>query len=881
MKNRFLNPINESNNLKDKLVFYSQQSLEDVLKKLQTDVTGLSDEEALKRLEQYGDNVITQEKPTPWYIHLIKSFINPFNIILLAIATVSLFTDIIFAHPEDRSYKTLIVISLMVTISGFLRFFQEYKSNKSAEKLKEMVRVTTTVLRRDSGKKEILMKDIVPGDIIYLSAGDMIPADMRLISSKDLFVSQSTLTGESEPVEKRTEAKIYPTSKINITELENICLLGTNVVSGTAIGVVVATGSNTYFGSVAQSIIGRRAITSFDKGVNSVSWLLIKFMAFMVPIVFFINGLTKGDWFEAILFALAIAVGLTPEMLPMVVTTNLAKGAVTMSKKKTIVKRLNSIQNFGAMDILCTDKTGTLTLDKVVLMKYLDVHGNEEKRVLRHAWLNSYYQTGLKNLLDVAILQKGREEGLEGIEHIYKKVDEIPFDFTRKRMSVVLENGAGKRQLVTKGAVEEMLSVCTLVEYQGEVIPLTESIKEEALKKVKELNKDGLRVIAVAQKNDVPNENIFSIADESNLVLMGFIGFFDPPKESAFPAIKALREYGVSVKILTGDNEIVTKKVCKDVGLTVDNIMLGHEIDMLSDEELAQRAENTTVFAKLTPYHKSRIIRALQQKGHTVGFLGDGINDAIALRDADVGISVDSAVDIAKESADIILLEKSLLVLEEGVVEGRKVFGNIIKYIKMTASSNFGNVFSVLTASAFLPFLPMLPVHLLVQNLCYDISQTSIPWDTMDEEYLKKPRQWIADDIARFMIWIGPISSIFDIVTYLVMWYVFKANSPEVQSLFQSGWFIEGLLSQTLIVHMIRTEKIPFIQSRASTPVMIMTSLIVFTGIIIPFSHFGASIGLQPLPPTYFIWLVLILGSYMLLTQTVKTIYIKRFKTWL
>lgn len=878
--NRF-NAIQQSNKVTDYLIFISKQSLTDLFRDLQTDSSGLTEDEALKRLEKYGSNEIVHERPTPWYIQLIKSFVNPFIFILLALAVVSLFTDIILASPEDRSYKTVVVISLMVTISGFLRFFQEYKSNKAAERLKEMVRVTASVLRRDTGKREILMKEIVPGDIIYLSAGDMIPADMRLISSKDLFISQSTLTGESEPVEKRAEVKENLNSKINVTELENICLLGTNVVSGTAVGVVVATGSNTYFGSVAQSIIGRRALTSFDKGVNSVSWLLIKFMATMVPIVFFINGITKGDWFEALLFGLAIAVGLTPEMLPMIVTTNLAKGAVSMSKKKTIVKRLNAIQNFGAMDILCTDKTGTLTLDKIVLMKYLDIHGNEEKRVLRHAWLNSYYQTGLKNLLDVAILQRGKDEGLEGVEQIYKKVDEIPFDFTRKRMSVVLENGGGKRQLITKGAVEEMLSVCTLVEYKGEVVPLTESIKEEALKRVKELNEDGLRVIAVAQKNDVPSENIFSVADESNLVLMGFIGFLDPPKESAFPAIKALQEYGVSVKILTGDNEIVTQKICKEVGLSIDNIMLGSEIDALSDDELGLRAQNTTVFAKLTPYHKSRIIRALQQKGHTVGFLGDGINDAIALRDADVGISVDSAVDIAKESADIILLEKSLLVLEEGVVEGRKVFGNIIKYIKMTASSNFGNVFSVLTASAFLPFLPMKPVHLLVQNLCYDISQTSIPWDKMDEEYLKKPRKWIANDIARFMIWIGPISSIFDIVTYLVMWYVFKANSPEVQSLFQSGWFIEGLLSQTLIVHMIRTEKIPFIQSRASTPVLIMTSLIVFIGIIIPFSPFGASIGLQPLPPMYFVWLVLILGSYMILTQTIKNIYIKKYKTWL
>ncbi len=746
-----------------------------------------------------------------------------------------------------------------------------------------MVHTTASILRSDTGKHEIQMAEIVPGDIIHLAAGDMIPADVRIISSKDLFVSQSSLTGEAEPVEKYDTLRcdVNKQKSISLSELDNICFMGTNVVSGSAVAVVLFTGNNTYFGSMAKSLVGQRALTNFDKGVNSISWLLIRFMFVMVPIVFLVNGFTKGDWLEALLFAISIAVGLTPEMLPMIVTTNLAKGAVAMAKRKTVVKRLNAIQNFGAMDILCTDKTGTLTLDKIVLECHLDIHGNEDDRVLRHAYLNSYYQTGLKNLMDVAILEFGAKKEFEDPEKTYKKVDEIPFDFIRRRMSVVLQDGSDKRQLVTKGAVEEMLSICTYAEYRGEVVPLTEEIREEVKEMVKQLNKEGMRVLAIAQKNNVPHEGVFSVKDESEMVLMGYIGFLDPPKETAAAAIKALNEYGVKVKILTGDNEIVTKKICKEVGLPVDNILLGSQIDGMEDEALAAAAENTAIFAKLSPLQKSRIITMLQSKGHTVGYMGDGINDAAALREADVGISVDTAVDIAKESADVILLEKSLMVLEEGVIEGRKIFGNIIKYIKMTASSNFGNMFSVLAASAFLPFLPMLPIHLLVQNLFYDISQISIPWDHMDEEYLKVPRKWDASDVSKFMIFIGPISSIFDITTYLVMWFVFKANTPAVQSLFQSGWFIEGLLSQTLIVHMIRTQKVPFIQSRAAKPVLLLTGTIMAMGIAIPFTPFGASIGLQPLPLTYFPWLIGILLAYCLLTQTIKTWYIKKFKGWL
>lgn len=875
--------VNVKNRIKEntmKLFDFSRMDLEKVYDGMNTSNNGLTMEDVEKRLENHGLNEVNYEKVTSWYIQLIKAFINPFILVLLALVVISLITDVIIAVPENRSYRTVIVIGTMVTISGLLKFFQEFKSGKAAEKLQELVRTTAAVCRKESGIKEIDMSEIVPGDIVYLAAGDMIPADVRIITSKDLFISQSSLTGESESVEKYSTLKKRG-DNLSVADLDNICLLGTNIISGSATAVVLATGNSTYFGLMSSSLVESKEQTSFEKGVNSVSMLLVKFMFIMVPIVFLVNGITKGDWLDALLFAISIAVGLTPEMLPMIVTTNLAKGAVTMAKHKTVVKKLDAIQNFGAMDVLCTDKTGTLTLDKIIVERHLNINGEEDLRVLRHAYLNSFYQTGLRNLMDVAILEHGIENGFNELEKNYIKVDEIPFDFSRRRMSVVLKNFEGKRQLVTKGAAEEIVSICTFAEYKGEVVELTDRIKEKVLRMVNKLNSEGMRVIAVAQKNNIPDENNFSVADESNMVLMGYIGFLDPPKESTKEAIKALNENGVDVKILTGDNDAVTLNICNKVGLKVSNILLGSEMQNMSDEELDKLVENTNVFAKLSPVQKSRIIKVLQDKGHTVGFMGDGINDAAALRQADVGISVDTAVDIAKESADIILLEKSLMVLEEGVIEGRKVFGNIIKYIKMTASSNFGNVFSVLVASAFLPFLPMLPIHLLIQNLFYDVSQISIPWDKMDKEYLRKPRKWNADDIGRFMIFIGPISSIFDITTYIVMWFVFKVNSMEMQALFQSGWFVEGLLSQTLIVHMIRTKKIPFIQSRASKPVLLLTVFVIAVGISVPFTAIGASVGLQPLPLAYFPWLVGILLSYCVLTQIIKTLYIKKFKSWL
>lgn len=858
----------------------ASKDINQVFNDLDSSPKGLTEREANNRLDFYGPNEISYERRKPWYIYLLKSFLDPFVLILVVIVFVSYFTDILFAPPGEESFMTILIILTMIAISVVLKFFQEYKSQIEADKLKDLVPTTATVIRRDSGKKDIIMSDVVPGDIIHLAAGDLIPADLRIMSCKDLFVSQSALTGESEPMEKFPHIKGELYDK-NISDLDNICLMGTIVVSGSATAIALKTGNETYFGTIAKSISQDRGDTNFEKGVKSVSYLLIRFMLIMVPIVFFINGITKGDWLEAFLFAISIAVGLTPEMLPTIVSTNLAKGAISLSKRKTVVKRLSSIQNFGAMDVLCTDKTGTLTLDKIVLEKHLDVLGRENDRVLRHAYLNSYYQTGLKNLLDLAVIEFGEEKGFGDLDKKYEKVDEIPFDFTRRRMSVVLKSEGNKRQLVTKGAVEEMLSICSLVEINGNVVPLTDDIVKKVMDMVNKMNDDGMRVLAIAQKNDIPDENTFSVADEKDMVLMGYIGFLDPPKDTAAEAINALQNHGIKVKVLTGDNEGVTKKVCKDVGIPIDNVILGVDVENMNDEELSKIVEETSIFAKLSPIQKERVISVLQSNGHTVGFLGDGINDAQGLKQADVGISVDTAVDIAKESADIILLEKDLNVLEQGVIEGRRVFGNIIKYIKMTASSNFGNVFSVLAASAFIPFLPMMPIQLLVQNLLYSISQIAIPWDTMDEEYLRKPQQWNADDIGKFMIYIGPISSIFDIITFWVMWNIFNANTVEMAPLFQSGWFIVGVVSQTLIVHMIRTKKVPFIESRASTPLMVMTFVIIAIGIIIPFTSFGAYIGLVPLPANYFLWFIGIILAYSILTQMAKKLYIKKFNSWI
>jgi Mg2+-importing ATPase len=842
----------------------------EVLQELGSSLQGLSSEVALERLQQWGPNTVLREKPPRWWNHLYDAFNNAFILLLLSLAGIAALTG-------DKD-AVIIIISTMVVISVVLRFVQEHRSSQAAQKLKEMVETTATVTR-DGIKREIPVDELVPGDIVHLSAGDMIPADLRLIASKDLFVSQAALTGESVPVEKFAEGG--PPASGSLLDHPRLCFMGTNVVSGTGTGVVLATGPATYFGMLARHVVvTRRVETEFDRGINRVSRLLIRFTLVMVPVVFLINGVTKKDWTQAFFFALSVAVGLTPEMLPMVVTANLARGAVNMSRKKVIVKRLPSIQDLGAMNILCCDKTGTLTQDKVILVRYLDLLGRDSEKVLQLGYLNSYYQTGLKNLLDRAILEHAElYEGLR-VATDYRLVDEIPFDFNRRRMSVCVETEKREELLITKGAIEEMLEVCRFVEIDRKPYPLDDHRREIARSLVRKLNEEGFRVIAIAYRRFPLGRQRYTREDEQQMTLAGFMAFLDPPKESAAPAIRALKEHGVAVKVVSGDNEAVTARVCQEVGLEIEGILLGPEIDRMSDQELAEAARRVNVFAKVSPDAKARIVRALQAEGNVVGFLGDGINDAPALKQADVGISVNTAVDIARESADIILLEKSLLVLEEGVVEGRRTFGNILKYIRMGTSSNFGNVFSVVGASAWLPFLPMQPVQLLVQNLLYDFSQTAIPFDHMDSEYLKVPRRWEPAGIARFMLHLGPVSSIFDYVTFCLMWFFFGARTPEAQSLFQSGWFVEGLLSQTLIVHIIRTHKVPFLESRAAAPLALLTALVMLAGLAIPFTGFGRTIGLQPLPWTYFPFLALILASYVVLAQLVKNWYARKYGYW-
>ncbi|AJC23358.1 magnesium-translocating P-type ATPase [Pandoraea pulmonicola] len=863
----------------------ARETGQDLLARLGTTRQGLLDDEAASVRARVGANEVEHEKPLPWWRHLFHCYRNPFNLLLSALAAVSYATD---------DTEGTIIISAMVIISTVLRFVQEARSNKAAEKLKAMVSTTATVLRReargdgttapDNGRhpgrmgREIPLAELVPGDIVLLAAGDMIPADVRIVAAKDLFVSQSALTGEALPVEKFAHACEVDAGGSNPLTYDNLAFMGTNVVSGSATAVVVATGARTFFGSLAQRVTAQRpTVTSFQQGVNRVSWVLIRFMLVMTPIVLLINGFTKHDWLEASLFALSVAVGLTPEMLPMIVTATLAKGAVVLSRKKVIVKRLDAIQNFGAMDVLCTDKTGTLTQDRICLERHTDVWGHASEDVLEYAYLNSFYQTGLKNLLDVAVLDHGELHRRLDVVNRYRKIDEIPFDFERRRMSVVVSENGEHHELICKGAVEEMMAVCDRVQHGANVEPLTPDVLSRLRRVTADLNAEGLRVVAVATRHLPPVRESYSVADESGLVLVGYIAFLDPPKESTAPALKALAASGVDVKVLTGDNDLVTVKVCREVGLAVTGCVLGDAIESMSDAELARTVEHANVFAKLTPTHKERIVHMLRANGHVVGFMGDGINDAPALRAADIGISVDTAVDIAKEAADLILLEKSLMVLEQGVIEGRRTFANMLKYIKMTASSNFGNVFSVLIASAFLPFLPMLPLQLLTQNLLYDLSQTTIPFDNVDPEQLMRPQQWNPADLSRFMIFFGPISSIFDVLTFVAMWHLFGANSAEHQTLFQSGWFVEGLLSQTLIVHLIRTRRIPFVQSRAAWPLLLMTGAVMLIGVMLPLSPFAETFRMQALPLAYFPMLAAILLAYAVLTQMMKGMFARRF----
>jgi len=833
--------------------------------RLNTQATGLAQAEAESRLEQYGPNSVAKDEGHGRLKLLGKALINPLVILLSLLATVSLFTG---------DARAAIVMALMVVLGVSLRFVQESRADSAAKKLRAMIKVTATVLR-DGTPRELPLAELVPGDVVRLAAGDMVPADVRLVSAKDLFVVQGTLTGESMPVEKFDATE--PSTLNSAIDLKNVCFLGTSVESGTGSAVVVATGESTYLGSLARAVVSQQVQTAFDKGVARFTWLMIRFIAVMVPLVFVINGVTKGDWKEAFFFALAVAVGLTPEMLPMIVTVCLTKGAMLMAGKKVIVKRLHSIQNLGAMDVLCTDKTGTLTADHVVLEKYCDVELEQDDEVLELAYLNSHFQTGLKNVLDRAVLAHTElKEQTRIPEH--RKVDEIPFDFSRRLMSVVVELPNGRHRLICKGAPEEVFRRSPFFEHGGDQLPMEPVLIADLRLEYEKLSADGFRVLAVAYRDFEPKET-YSRADESDLVLRGYVAFFDPPKDSARPAIEALHQHGIGIKVLTGDNEAVSKKICRDVGIPGGKVLLGAQVEGMSDAELAQAVEATTLFARLAPGHKQRVVAALQGQGHVVGFLGDGINDGPALRAADVGISVDSAADIARETADLILLEKSLMVLEEGILEGRKVFANILKYIRMGASSNFGNMFSVLGASALLPFVPMAPLQILANNLLYDFSQVPIPTDQVDPEQIARPRPWSMKEITKFIVFIGPCSSVFDYTTYAVMWFVFKAIDPSRASLFQTGWFVESLLTQTLIIHIIRTNKLPFLQSRASLPLTLTSLAIMAVGCWLPFSPFATALGFSPLPHLYWPLLLATLLLYVLLTQAVKMWLLR--KAWI
>jgi Mg2+-importing ATPase len=834
-----------------------------VMKEFKTSEKGLSTAEVLKRRKTYGWNEIESEKKKSRFVKLLAYFKDPLVLLLIGLALISYFTG---------DNKATGIIMTMIVLSISLRFIQETRADKAAEKLKALIRTTATVIR--NGKtNEILLKELVPGDIVELSAGDMVPADVRLIESRDLFANQAALTGESLPVEKHAPAIVN--KPCAVYDLSNICFMGTNIASGTATAVVVTTGRNTHFGDLAGSLAGReQTSTSFDQGIDKFTWLMIRFMLVMVPSVFLINGLSKGNWLEAFLFAVAVAVGLTPEMLPMIVTVNLSKAAIDMSRKKVIVKRLNSIQDFGAMDILCTDKTGTLTQGKVVLIKHIGVNGEDSPKVLQYAFLNSHFQTGLKNLLDHAVLKHDCAKTKLFAER-FQKIDEMPFDFQRRRMSVVVSDKKGNQMLICKGAVEEVMNCVSHVETDGKITSLRNHHHELKNRLVDQLSSEGFRLIAVAYREMPDSKRHYSVADEHDLTLIGFLAFLDPPKETAARSLVQLKKYGVDVKILTGDNELVTRKICKEVGLEIQSILKGSEVAAMDDKALAKAAEQATVFDKLEPDQKRRIISVLRARGHVVGFMGDGINDAPALEAADIGISVDGAVDIAKESSDIILMEKSLMVLKDGVVEGRRAFANITKYIKMTASSNFGNMLSVVLGGLFLPFLPMLPLQVIINNLLYDLSQTSIPTDNVDDDHIQTPRQWKIAHLTKFVLFIGPMSSIFDIATYAVMLYVFNCwHNP---ALFHTGWFVESLATQTLIIHVIRTRKLPFFHSRASRPLTITTLLIVAFGAWLPYSPLAKELGYVPLPPLFWLILLGFLATYFILTQSMKNWFVKRY----
>lgn len=832
--------------------------------------SGLGEAEAAARLRRWGPNLVAQHRRQSWFSQLLSAAKSPFSLLLFLLCLLS---------GLSGDVRGAGILAAIVVLSSVLRFVQEYRSVRAAERLQAMVGLRASVRRVSDATQtgefaEQPLRLLVPGDIVRLSAGDMVPADLRLLTAKDLFVGQAALTGEAFPVEKSPQAAVAEVA--DELAAPNLCFMGCNIISGSATAVVLATGAQTYLGQFSDVLQQARAPTDFDRSIAHVSWLLVRFTAVMVPLVLLINGLSKHDWQQALLFAIAVAVGLTPEMLPMIVSATLARGAVAMSRRRVIVKRLDAIQNFGAMDILCTDKTGTLTQDRVVLKKHIDAAGNEAEEVLHHAYLNSHFQTGLKNLLDVAVLEHGDLGHALNLSGNYRLVDEIPFDFERRRMSVVLDERGDHYELICKGAVEEVLAICTQLRLGSENLSFDAAHRAAIKTLVDAYNDDGFRVIAVAYRELPPEARAYSIADETDLVLLGFIAFLDPPKDSAAPALQALRERGLSVRILTGDNEAVSRKICHDVDLQVTAVLSGADIAAMDEATLRQRAEQTVLFAKLAPLQKARVVQALRANGHVVGFLGDGINDAAALRAADIGISVDTAVDIAKESADIILLEKSLGILEQGVVAGRATFANIVKYTKMAASSNFGNAFSMVGASLILPFLPLLPLQVLVQNLLYDFSQTAIPFDRVDRDAIAKPQRWLVGSLRRFMLVLGPLSSLFDYLTFAVLWFVLGAQTAASQSLFQTGWFVEGLLSQTLIVHLIRTNGRPFIDSRAALPLLAMTLAVALIALLLPYSPLAPALGLQALPAAYFPWLFVLLCGYAALVEVVK----RRFAVW-
>lgn len=868
-------------------------SLRQTLRQVDSEQNGLSNDQILYRQQKFGHNEVINQGSASALTLLLQAIHNPFIYVLLGLMVASVFLDyfIPLSRGEDTDLTGIIIMGLMIILSTGVRFIQEFRTNKITDSLNALIKTECQVIRKDkqghSFLQNIARQQLVLGDIVRISTGDIVPADIRLLTSTSLQINQSVLTGESIPVEKSARhnhcAQLTDLTESQLLNQSAICLMGTSVIGGAASGVVVATGSKTWFGSLASALSEPPVKTAFDHGVNKVSWLLIRFMLCMVPLVFLINGLSKGDWLNSLFFALAVAVGLTPEMLPMIVTTNLAKGARAMAAKKVLVRRLSSIQDLGAMDVLCTDKTGTLTEDQTMMQQALDFNGNECIHVARLAWLNSAMQTGFNSPMDQAIITYAKKNRLEDIKPCYRKIAELPFDFTRRCLSVAV-TCQGDNQLITKGAPQEMLARCTQINWQGEILPLDGGLIAKISRRIADYNRQGSRILLIGQKtlsdSDLAQADHLSPELEDNLILQGMLLFSDPIKDSARDALFALKDHGIQVKVLTGDSAEVADQVCRDLGFSSEQPLLGTQIERMDDDTLKVHLLKQNVFARLTPHDKYRIVTLLQQQGHVTGFLGDGVNDAAALQAADVGISVDNATDVARHAADMILLEKNLQVVVEGVRQGRHIFANIIKYLNITASSNFGNVFSVLVASLFIPFIPMLAIQLLILNLIYDISQMALPWDNVDEEQIRKPGKWDASGIGKVMLIMGPVSSIFDIITFAVMWHIFAANSEATQTLFHTGWFVESLLSQILIVHLLRTAKIPFIQSIAAWPLIISTLLVVITGIILPFTSLASELGLQPLPFSYFVWLIAILGGYCLLSQKVKNLYYKRFGRW-